>query len=255
MESAVEFIVQYEYWIYALLLLAALYYIRLYWQGMRAMQATLFGLEKEHARGKIIRSLSLIFLLLVVAVSVFFTSAVSAASRLKLAQVSVPASGAVPTVIYGTSAPLTFPSPTAAGPVEMEPVPADGTPPPALTPTPSGPLPLSVDTRGCLNPAAQLTQPGNDARLGATVEIFGTADIRDFAFYKFEFASYYSGGEWITLTAGAQPVVNGRLGVWDTSNLAPGLYAFRLVVVDRSGQSPLPCVIAVEILPRTDSGQ
>lgn len=249
MESATLFITRFEYWIYGLLAIAALYYIRLYWRGIRGWQSTLFGLEREQARAAITRSLALLFLLLVVGVSVFFTAGLAESTGERAPQVAAPDD--LPPVIYGTLAPIAFPSPTATLGVDLA-SPGDGTPAPTPAPTPIGqawpPLPLVLDRTGCRNPDATLHSPTDNARLRGTVDITGAANIPDFAFYKFEIASHATGGNWITLSAGDKPVVNGRLGTWDTSVVEPGIYVFRLVVFDRAGLSPLPCVVGVEVL-------
>jgi hypothetical protein len=86
------------------------------------------------------------------------------------------------------------------------------------------------------------------------VSVQGTADIPNFAFYKYEYIELAAGlpapgAVWRAISAGTEPKTDEELGAWDTTLVIPGDYAFRLVVTDTAGNAPLPCVQRVRVLP------
>ena len=131
----------------------------------------------------------------------------------------------------------------------MPQVPLTPTPQPTATPSPiavqSG---IVVDSSGCENPDATLTAPVPGERIAGAFEVTGSANIANFAFYKFEISGVGTGGEWLSLDVGKDPVVDGSLGHFDSGAREPGEYAFRLVVLDNAGNFPPPCVVPITIL-------
>jgi len=85
-----------------------------------------------------------------------------------------------------------------------------------------------------------------NAILTGIVEIRGTAQIDFFDYYKFEFRRKGT-PDWAFVQRFEHTVIDGVLGVWDTSSLPAGAYAFRLVVVDKSGNYPQPCEVEVTV--------
>jgi hypothetical protein len=150
------------------------------------------------------------------------------------------------------------PTPT----VLLQPTPSSSPGPPTLTPTPRPtrtprptqtpettptPTPKPVVLPNCPNSGVRLTNPTVNAVLKGAVEIRGSANIGEFQFYKFEIKGETTSGEWRTIATNDTPVTDGFLGVWDTSALPAGAYAFRLVVVDKTGNYPEPCEVNVII--------
>lgn len=225
MTEALLFIEEYQTWIYLALGLAIFIYLRLSWRWYRSRRATIFSLEREQASARLTRSASLLALALVLLVSTF-----AATTFLGPA---VP-SGERPTPLPTVSL---LASPSFA--------PDDGNPQTTATPLPT----IVVDDAGCANPQATLTQPQTGESLTGIVEISGTADIPNFAFYKYEYISLTPGAVWRAIQAGTLPTREAVLGTWDTRLVIPGEYALRLVVTDTAGNAPQPCVILVRVLP------
>ena len=69
----------------------------------------------------------------------------------------------------------------------------------------------------------------------------GTANVERFQFYKLEFRGVNEVGAFHYITGSETAVVNGFLGVWDTSGMPSGTYILRLTVVDVTGNFPIPC--------------
>jgi hypothetical protein len=107
---------------------------------------------------------------------------------------------------------------------------------------------IVVDSSGCENADATLTAPTPGERIAGAFEVLGTANTPNLAFYKVEISGVGTGGDWLSLDVGTEPVVDGRLGSFDASAREPGEYAFRLVVLDNAGNFPPPCVVPVTIL-------
>jgi hypothetical protein len=81
------------------------------------------------------------------------------------------------------------------------------------------------------------------------VEVRGSANIPNFAFYKIEIKASDSSANWQVVTAGNKPKLDDVLGAWDTSLVINGVYLLQLVVTDTAGNAPLPCALEVVVLP------
>ncbi|MBX3066106.1 MAG: LysM peptidoglycan-binding domain-containing protein [Anaerolineae bacterium] len=96
---------------------------------------------------------------------------------------------------------------------------------------------------GCDNPAARITAPQAGATVRGVVTFTGSAVISDFAFYKLEVRAD-SSPNWITFVSIPTPLQGGTLGTLNTGAFAPGLYWVQLLVIDNTGNYPIPpCAI------------
>ncbi len=100
---------------------------------------------------------------------------------------------------------------------------------------------------GCVESSVMISSPEDGSELSGVVNITGSANIGNFAFYKYEYRSISEGSIWRSIFASTEPVIDDNLGAWDTRLVEPGAYLFRLIVTDTSGNAPYPCVIEVEI--------
>ncbi len=220
MEESLALIDRYQVWLYLFLGLAALGYARHIWIAYQDLQRSLFGLEREQALARLKRSAAFVALAAFSAAAIF-----------------------VLTTYVTPSLPATLPTPLPTISLLTTPVatvnPIDITPPPST----------GIDTSGCQNPQATITDPQPNSTLSGIVVIRGTADIDNFAFFKLEYRGQTDEGPWRAILAHEEAVIDGDLGTWDTSLVLPGDYALRLVVVDTAGNAPLPCAIPVRIAP------
>lgn len=224
MEESLALIDRYQTWLYLLLGLAAFFYARQLWNAYQDLKIALFGLEREQAVGRLRRAATLLSLVVLTASTVFILTT--------YVTPSLPAS--VPTPLPTISL-LTTPAELTA---------------PASTPAASTQLPASaLDSSGCLNPQATISEPQPNATLSGVVVVRGTAAIANFGFFKLEYRDLNEQGAWRAILAHEATVTDGDLGPWDTSLVLPGDYALRLVVVDTAGNAPMPCVIPVRIVP------
>jgi hypothetical protein len=216
MSTLISLIVQYERWVYGLLGLVALFYLRAVWAAYQRLEVTPFGLEKDAARRRLNASLAVLF-----AIAAFI------AFIFTLDRYILPNLAAAQATPGPEQQPTAIPSPT---PIQSA-------------------QPLVVDSSGCANPNATLVKPEPNERISNAYEVIGTADILNFAFYKIEISGLATSGAWVTLGVGNQPVRNDILARFDPNPYEPGEYAFRLVVTDNTGGALPPCVIVVTFAP------
>ena len=215
MTQVVFFITEYRLWIYGALGLGVAFYFYRLWQARGAWRRTPFGLERENARGR----QNVAWFMLVILATLAFTV-------LLMRRYIVPALEANPTQ-----------DPHATPAI-----------PPSPTPITANTGPLVVDSSGCENPQATLTDPEPNRRVSGSYEVRGTANVENFAFYKLELSGAGTNGLWVPVYVYTATVSNGPLGTFDASAYAAGDYAFRLVVSDNMGNSPLPCVVPITLV-------
>jgi hypothetical protein len=229
MEEVLRFFRTYEIWIYLVLALAGLVYIRKFIIAWDEMRAAAFGLERESAQRRLNQSASLLVILLMMAIGLFATVSFVAPA--------FPGSNPLftPTVdLLATQTSTLSPESQANVSAEME----DGGP--TVTPT------IEIPGVGCTPGQALITEPLDGTEISGVVIVKGTANIPNFGFYKYEIARP---GEtvWLTIQAGREIIEAGDLGQWDTRTLDSGDYMLRLVVTDNQGESTEPCVIQVRV--------
>lgn len=234
----VEFLAKIASWIYLACGVVMLFYLRAIFVAWRERGTALHTAEKEAATSRAYRSVVVIGgLLLVMGVVALIAT---------LGPVLEGLSGEeLPESMLVTPPPALSPLPVTPTPTLERPTrPAGVVPtiPPLISPLPSPTQPPSASA--CPNPEVRITSPGMGARVEGRVEIWGTADIEDFSFYKVEFAvgADPADEDWHFIgperDEAKERIINGHLVSWDTSGLSPGVYSLRLVVVDRSGNYP-----------------
>jgi len=228
MEEALRFFRAYEVWIYLLLGLGGLFYIRKFILAWQELREAAFGLERESAQARLNQSASVLALVLAFTVTEFFLVSFVAPT--------VP--GAVPlltpTLDLLATATSTLP-PTTPGAAET---------PNAAIATPLATAQTAGE--GCLPGQVLITSPQNGSEISGVVTISGTATIPNFGFFKLEMKRTDE-PNWLTILAGNEVIVTGTLGSWNTSLLSPGDHQLSLVVTDNQGKSLPPCVVQVRV--------
>jgi len=227
-------------WLYIILGLIALFFLRLMWLARRDRIRSIFTLERENATTRMTRAFIGFVIVSGLMIGVYYLSLVT------------------PTIVP--------PPPDTPTPTPIVALPPTPTPPPLLpTPTPtSTPVPTPVPTvevidtptptpnltvgqaPNCPNPGVRITQPGDGAQVDGVVQVRGAATIPNFDYYKFEFR-VPSTEEWVFIARFDSPVAEGVLGSWNSDTVPPGSYEFRLVVVDATGNFPNPCVVNLAV--------
>ena len=116
------------------------------------------------------------------------------------------------------------------------------------SPTPPGTIvPDMPPPIGCTDPGAVITHPWNAQLLYEAIVVEGSANTPGFGSYKFELKGPSTGNAWAVLRTYTNPITDGVLGQFDGSAFSPGLYQFRLAVVDTGGSTIASCTINVMI--------
>lgn len=99
----------------------------------------------------------------------------------------------------------------------------------------------------CPNRGVRITWPRVHSTVAPEVSVFGSANIKDFDYYKLEIGPGPSplDSEWVWLMTRHGPLESGVLGRINLTRFSPGEYTLRLVVVDESGNYPTPCAVPI----------
>ena len=221
MNEFLRYLKDLEYLIYIILGGFAAWQIRNFFLAWEELRAAAFGLEKESAQLRLNRAAALLVVLLFLGAAEF--------GLVSFIIPSMPAVDPLPTatldLLATPTATLTVVETAEAGTEGATPIPG-----------------TAVLQTGCLPEELIISFPENNTTVSGIIEIEGTVDIPDFGFYKFEVAALNS-DNWLTIQAGDSPKIDQALGFWDTTQLQPGNYSLRLVVVDNQGIPLDPCAV------------
>jgi len=226
MEEALGFFRAFETWIYLLLGLGGLYYIRRFVQAWQELRSATFGLERESAQVRLNQATSILVLLLTMVVTEFIL---------------------VSFIAPALPGPIGLPTPTLnlrATPLVTLAAEGSTTGETQTTETPG--VIQTVVGSGCEAGKIEIIIPENGEEISGVVPVVGSANIPDFGFYKFEIKRPEE-PTWLTIQAGNAPVAGSKLGDWDTSRLSPGDYQLALIVVDNQARPSTPCIIQVRV--------
>ena len=231
MEDALRFFRAYELWVYLVLALGGLIYIRKFIIAWEEMRAAAFGLERESAQARLNQAAGMTVLLLMLGIAVF--------AVVTFIVPSFPGSNPLLTPTLDLLATHTA-TLSAENEVNQAAVQTD-----QIGSVPS-PTEVQVFGEGCVPGQIMISDPLEGAELSDVITIKGTANIANFGFYKYEVARP-DDDVWLTIQAGREIIIEDDLGQWDTRTLTSGDYMLRLVVTDNQGQSLPPCVIQVRV--------
>ena len=233
----IDFLESYEDFLYGCIAVLALWYLRSYLVADHQLRIGAYIVERETAIREKMKALSILIVLAGLLSLVYF------GARRSLPTVDTILSGSDyldNNIIMLTSVPTVTPDvvlllpgqPTQVGNQEID-----------LAKLKNTQVPISGT--GCENTNAIISSPLPGAVLSGDVEVQGTADIIDFAFYTLEISTV--GDNWLTVHTQDIPVSSAVLGNWNSSIYEEGEYAFRLVVYNAAGAYSQPCVIPIFI--------
>jgi hypothetical protein len=217
-----------ESYLYILLGIIGFIYLRKLIISIDEYRNSLFGLEKDNARGHLFQAGGVLLLVLIIAIGEFaFISYIETSPTALNIQ-------STPTInLSATETPMISQALTLSDNVTVPGIGA-GTLIPPVTPV-------------CEPGKIEWTSPKEGEEIKGSVVLKGTANIPDFGFYKYEFSQ--DNVNWTTMQANREIVINGVLGVWDTTLRIPGDYYLRLVVYDNQETALPACIVKVRIIP------
>jgi len=223
MVAILHFFTSYAILIYLLLIIGVMFAGRSLARARGEMRESLYGLEREMAHRHTSQAVAILALIVFLAVA-----------ELVLTVFLAPNLPALSLLVTPTMNPLI--TPTKLIPPEL--LETIGALTPVSTPT--------VQTSGCIPGQIMITSPKAGEVIKSQVILIGTADIPNFGFYKYEFSPL--GTEvWSTIQANREVKQDFELGTWDTSEVPPGDYNLRLVVLDNQGKTLPPCIVPVRV--------
>jgi hypothetical protein len=225
MNEILLFLKDLEYLIYVILGALAVWQLRNFYIAWEELRAAAFGLEKESAQNRLSKAAALLVVLLFLGTAEF-----------GLVSFIIPAMPEVnplptPTIDLLATPTLVLELESTEAEEAIQPTQASGT---------------AAVQAGCVPDEVFISSPESSDVVSGIIEINGTVDISDFGFYKFEISGMNS-DTWLTIQAGDSPKVDEMLGFWDTTQLEPGNYSLRLVVVDNQGLQRDPCEVSVYV--------
>lgn len=257
MNDIYVFLIRNDVWIYILCSLGLLWYLSELFRSQSALRQAMFGLEQESARAT--RNRALFFVLtfaLIIGTVAYVNRQIAPTLPPSLLRPPTP----TPDPLAPTEPPLTEEPEIEATPTSpVAPtvtLPGDQPVEPTAvltgTVTPGTPAPLTVPTAtppilGCA-PTAQISDPREGARVDGILNVFGTADTPEFAYYELDINGPQTNQRWASLLGRrvTQPVDDGFLGgninltQWES-----GSYLIRLTVVDEAEQITHQCVVNI----------
>lgn len=233
----------YAVWLYILFAIIALWGLRAALRARAEIRQSIFSLEKEFARNRLYRGVSVVVIMAILSGGLFVVTHLGEMA-------AEPSPEPTPTATRFLRATPTYspeeltPTPTATVTrvrPTRQPIPTS----PVYTPTPT-PLPPPL----CPTPGVNLTSPRPGARLSGVVQVTGTASIGNFWYYKVEIGIGRNPSQWSVVgDLHYAPVSDGVLETFNTAAFPGGEYSLRLVVVDKTGNFPEPCAVAVTFGP------
>jgi hypothetical protein len=248
MDQALQILAEYQWWIYAVLGLLFLFYLRRAIVARRDGARSIFKLEQEQAHTRYRRSVMVSAVILVAIAAVF----VVGNPFLAAAPVEVPTTVPTPSVTNGPLAASTL-TPTAPPPtITPTAQPTNTRPPRPVKPTDTPEIletatPV-VQPAACPNPGVRIISPGRNQVIRGSFAIRGSANISNFQFYKVEIGPGNNPPTWTVIgQLHNSPVEGGVLETLNAGAYAPGIYTLQLVVVDQTSNYPDPCRVTVTI--------
>lgn len=224
MEALFRFLAHYEVLIYFILAAGLLITSRWLWRAVRESQDAIYALEQQFAMRHLTTAIVAILLIgMLVLGELYITSFL-------VPDLPVSTFLLTPTVDVVSEFPATPLSESNSPSSEISVIAATVIP----------------ESKGCLPGSIMITDPAPGQELSGVVEIYGSVDVKDLGFYKFEFSP--QGLEtWATFYAGREIEPDEPIGVWDTTQLVPGDYQLKLVTTDNQGREFPPCIINIRV--------
>lgn len=225
MDEILRFLVNYEAWIYTILGVGGLIYLRRVLQAVNEWRGASFGLEKENARYRFSISMTILLVFIVLAGLEFFLVSFLVPSRPQSTNL------ATPTLDLLATPTVTLPAGTRAAP----------------TPTGVSRTEVPVIQTGCIPGVVEWLYPKEGGELKGTVILKGIIRVPTIGFFKYEYSPVGS-DTWVTIAAGKETKADNELGgQWNTAQLPTGDYRLRLVVYDSQNTALPACVINIRI--------
>ena len=222
MTEILDFLVEFEIWFYIILGLISLIFFSRLFKSINQWREAAFGLEREIAQRNFRASLSILMLIFMLILAEFFFVTYTSSVVPDMSQLPTPTLDMLASP-QATTAPLV-----------------------AVTEVIDPQQTATSEVDGCIPGEIEWIVPEPASEIESVVRLVGTVDIPNFGFYKYEYTEV-GNPIWKTIAGGNQVKVEEELGLWNTTQLIPGDYLLRLVVLDNDNKEYPPCVVAVRV--------
>jgi hypothetical protein len=223
MSEILDFLIDFEIWFYIIFGLISLIFFSRLFKAIGTWREAAFGLERDIAQRNFRSSISVLLLIFILVVGEFFF--VTYSSSILPDQSNL----ATPTIDM-----LASPSPTNAPVSILESEAAF-----SITPTT---LP-----DGCIPDKIEWIFPEPASEIGGVVQLLGIINVENFGFYKYEYTEP-GNAFWKTIAGNNKIGTEGEIGLWNTSQIVPGDYLLRLVVLDNDNNEYPACIVPVRVI-------
>jgi hypothetical protein len=224
MYDIVFFLSQNEIYFYLILGGISIFLISKLFNAISQWRDAAFGLEREIAQRKFGTSLTILILIFVLAISEFFLVSYFSSFMPDLAGIATPTMDLLA-------------SPTATLPATQ----VVSTQIAQVTNTPT------VSEDGCIPGQLEWISPVQGGEVADVVKLIGTVNIPNFGFYKYEYTEP-GNSIWKTIAGGNTTKLEEEIGAWNTTQLIPGDYLLRLVVLDNQNFEFPACIVQVRVI-------
>ncbi|PKN86118.1 MAG: hypothetical protein CVU46_08870 [Chloroflexi bacterium HGW-Chloroflexi-8] len=224
MNDIILFLSQNEIWFYVILGGISIYLISKLFIAIALWRDAAFGMERDIAQRKFGTSLTFLILIFLLALSEFFLVSYSSSFMPDVAKLATPTID----LLASPTATLSFTPDTIAQSTLV-----------TLTPT--------ITQDGCIPGQLEWISPTQGGEVSDVVKLIGTVNIPNFGFYKYE---YTEPGNpiWKTIAGGNVAKNEEEIGAWNTTQLIPGDYLLRLIVLDNQNIEFPACIVQVRVI-------
>lgn len=223
MNEILDFLIEFEIWFYIILGFISLIFFSRLFNAIGKWREAAFGLERDIAQRIFRSSLSVLMLIFILVVGEFFF--VTYSSSIMPDQTNL----ATPTIDM-----LASPSPTIATVEIVENEDAF-----SITPT--------AIPDGCIPGEIEWIFPEPASEIKGVVQLLGIVNVENFGFYKYEYAEP-GNAFWKTIAGDNKIDPEDKIGLWNTSQIVPGDYLLRLVVLDNNNNEYPACIVSVRVI-------
>ena len=220
MDSLFIFLVRYQNWIYAVLALILLIYLKKLIGAIQDWNSTIFGLEREYAQKKLNTALVMVIVSVLLLIAEFVS------------------------INYLISDHAS--ADTSAGGGLLEPAVDSEI--------------VAVETAadengyrgGCEVGVLEWISPRQSEVIKGLYTLSATVNVPDMGFFRYDYAPLSDPTNWNAISAGNLPVIEGVLGPLATTEIENGDYILRLEVLSKTNEVWAPCDVSIRILNETE---
>ena len=220
MNSLFTFLVRYQNWIYAVLALILLIYLKKLIGAIQDWNSTIFGLEREYAQKKLNTALVMVIVSVLLLIAEFISVNYLISDRAAIS----PLSGAE----FLEQA------------VDSEIVASEAA------------SDESGYRGGCEVGVLEWISPRQSEVIQGLYTLSATVNVPDMGFFRYDYAPLNDPTSWNAISAGNLPVIEGVLGPLATTEIENGDYILRLEVLSKTNEAWAPCDVSIRILNETN---